>query len=177
MFRNSHTPGGRTMPHHHELETLGSLVETAETQRTVQNTSALRNYLDHHPQLATLTLRMTEEIKQKLCLYIGNADQKAQEQLQGELDALGRHLATLSEKPSILHYLLCEEILTSYLMLRCSDVMYARHHGSLTSIALRRADSAQIRFLRAIKTLANIHQRLPQIVNVNLGTQQIAMTN
>src|SRR5262249_5087731 len=34
-FRNSHTSRGGTMPHHHELETLGSLVETAETQRTL----------------------------------------------------------------------------------------------------------------------------------------------
>jgi len=63
--------------------------------------------------------------------------------------------------------------LTSYVMLRCSDVMYSRHHGTLTTMALRRADSAQIRFLRAIKTLAQIQQRLPQIVNVNLGQQII----
>ncbi len=58
-------------------------------------------------------------------------------------------------------------------MLRSADTAYARHQGSLTAMALRRADSAQIRFLRALKTLAQIHQRLPQIVNVNLGNQQI----
>jgi hypothetical protein len=165
------------MPHHHELETLGSLVETAETQRTIQHTTALQNYLDQHPQLADLTLQMTAEIKQKLLFYVGNADQKAQQQLQEELAELGRQLANLSEKPTVLHQLLCEEVLISYVMLRCSDAMYSRHHGSLTSMALRRADSAQIRFLRAIKTLAQIHQRLPQIVNVNLGHQQIALTN
>jgi hypothetical protein len=164
------------MPHHHELETLGSLVETAETQRTFQHTAALQNYLDQHPQLATLTLRMTEEIREKLLFYVGNADQKAQAQLQEEVAELGRQLANLTEKPTVLHRLLAEEVLTSYLMLRCADTAYARHQGSLTTMALRRADSAQIRFLRAIKTLANIHQRLPQIVNVNLGTQQIAMT-
>jgi len=152
---------------------LGSFVETAETQRTFQHTTALKSYLDQHPQLSTITLRMTEEIKQKLLFYVGNADQKAQDKLQVELDELGRQLAHLSEKPNVLHHLLCEEILTSYLMLRCSDVMYARHHGSLTSMALRRTDSAQIRFLRAIKTLAQIQQRLPQIINVNLGNQQI----
>jgi hypothetical protein len=165
------------MPHHHELEMLGSVVETAETQRTVQNTTALKNYLDQHPQLADLTLQMTAEIKQKLLFYVGNADKEAQEKLQEEITELGRQLADLSEKPNVLHQLLCEEILTSYLMLRSADTSYARHYGNISSIALRRADSAQIRFLRAIKTLANIHQRLPQIVNVNLGTQQIAMTN
>ena len=165
------------MPHNHELEMLGSVVETAETQRTVQNTTALQNYLDQHPQLADLTLQMTAEIKQKLLFYLGNADHKAQEHLQEEVAELGRQLASLSEKPTVLHRLLAEEVLISYVMLRCSDAMYSRHHGSLTSMALRRADSAQIRFLRAIKTLANIHQRLPQIVNVNLGNQQIALTN
>ena len=165
------------MPHNHELEMLGSVVETAETQRTVQNTTALQNYLDQHPQLADLTLQMTAEIKQKLLFYVGNADQKAQEHLQEEVAELGRQLASLSEKPTVLHRLLAEEVLTSYLMLRCADTAYARHQGSLTTMALRRADSAQIRFLRAIKTLAQIHQRLPQIVNVNLGHQQIALTN
>jgi len=125
-----------------------------------------------------MTLGMTADIRQKLLMYMANADPKTQASLQGELDTLQRQLATMSEKPTILHHLLCEEVLISYVMLRCSDAMYSRHHGSLTSMALRRADSAQIRFLRAIKTLANIHQRLPQqIVNVNLGTQQIAMTN
>jgi hypothetical protein len=165
------------MPHNHELDGLGSFVERAESQRTLQHTTALKSYVDQHPQLADLTLQMTAEIKQKLLFYVGNADQKAQEQLQEEITELGRQLANLTEKPTVLHRLLAEEVLTSYLMLRCADTAYARHQGSLTTMALRRADSAQIRFLRAIKTLANIHQRLPQIVNVNLGTQQIAMTN
>jgi hypothetical protein len=62
-------------------------------------------------------------------------------------------------------------------MLRCADVMYSRHHANVSTLGLRKMDTAQIRFLRALKTLANIHQRLPQIVNVNLGNQQIALTN
>jgi hypothetical protein len=165
------------MPHNHELETLGSLVETAETQRTLQHTTALKSYVDQHPQLADLTLQMTAEIKQKLLFYVGNADQKAQQQLQEEVAELGKQLANLSEKPNILHQLLCEEVLTSYLMLRCADVMYSRHHANVSTLGLRKMDTAQIRFLRALKTLANIHQRLPQIVNVNLGNQQIALTN
>ena len=165
------------MPHHHELETLGSLVETAESQRTFQHTTAVKHYMDQHPQLADLTLQMTAEIQQKLLFYVGNADKEAQEKLQEELAELGRQLAHLSEKPNVLHQLLCEEILTSYLMLRSADTSYARHYGNISSMALRRADSAQIRFLRALKTLAQIHQRLPQIVNVNLGHQQIALTN
>src|SRR5262249_20853270 len=158
------------MPHHHELETLGSLVETAESQRTFQHTTALQNYLDQHPQLSAITLNMTEEIKQRLVLYIGNADKKAQETLQGELDELGRHLVNLSEKPNILHQLLCEEILISYLMMRCSDVMYTRHHGSLTSMALRKSDAAHVRLMRSIRTLASI-QKLTPFINVNLGQQ------
>jgi len=166
------------MPHdNHELDELGSFVERAETQRTGQNTTILKTYLDQHPQLLDMTMSMTADIRQKLFLYIANADPHTQETLQVELDTLQKHLASLSEQPNVLHHLLCEEVLTSYLMLRCADVMYARHHGHLSTLALRKMDTAQIRFLRAIKTLTNIHQRLPQIVNVNLGHQQIAVTN
>src|SRR5215471_8608369 len=165
------------MPYNNELDELGSFVNRAETQRTYQNTTALQHYLDQHPDLSDMTLSMTADIRHKLLLYMANADSKTQEKLQAELDTLQSHLANLSEKPNVLHHLLCEEVLISYVMLRCSDAMYSRHHGSLTSMGLRRADSAQIRFLRAIKTLAQIHQRLPQIVNVNLGHQQIALTN
>ena len=161
------------MPHHHELDELGSFVNQAETQRTFPHTQALKHYLDQHPDLSDMTLSMTADIRQKLLMYMANADQKAQEQLQEEITELGRQLANLTEKPTVLHRLLAEEVLTSYLMLRCADTAYARHQGSLTTMALRRADSAQIRFLRALKTLAQIHQRLPQIVNVNLGNQQI----
>src|SRR5262249_26537436 len=112
-FRNSHNQGGGTMPHHHELEELGSLVDRTETQRTIQNTTALQEYLDKHPQLSAITLSMTDEVKQRLVLYMGNADKTTQEKLQGELDELGRHLANLSEKPNMLHQLLCEEVLLS----------------------------------------------------------------
>src|SRR4029453_8672801 len=118
-FRNSHTPGGRKMPHHHELEMLGSVVETAETQRTVQNTTALKHYLDQHPDLSDMTLSMTADIRQKLLMYMANADPKTQASLQAELDTLQSHLANLTERPTVLHHLLCEEVLTSYIMLRC----------------------------------------------------------
>jgi len=165
------------MPHTHELETLGSLIDTAETQRTFENTTALKNYIDQHPQLSDLTMSMTDEVKKKLLFYVGNADQRTQETLQGELDELRRHLQNVSEKPTILHYLLCEEVLVSYLMLRCSDVMYSRHHGSLTSMALRRSDASHVRLMRSIRTLASV-QRLVPCINVNIGgTQQIAMAN
>ena len=158
------------MPHDNQLDELGSFVDRAETQRTFQNTTALQEYLDKHPQIAEITLGMTEEVKNKLIFYMSNADKKTQEVLQGELDELGRHLATLSEKPNILHQLLCEEILISYLMMRCSDVMYTRHHGSLTSIALRKSDAAHVRLMRSIRTLGSI-QKLTPFINVNLGQQ------
>jgi ubiquitin C-terminal hydrolase len=153
-----------------DMSQLQSLVSIAERERASKNTTALQEYMDNHPQLSAITLNMTEEIKQKLVMYIGNADKKAQETLQGELDELGRHLANLSENPNILHQLLCEEVLVSYLMLRCSDVMYTRHHGSLTSMALRKSDAAHVRLMRSIRTLASI-QKITQFVNVNLGQQ------
>src|SRR5262249_20333266 len=159
------------MSHSNELAMLGSLVESAESQRTFQHTTALQSYLDQHPDLSDMTLSMTADIRQKLLLYMANADPKTQASLQAELDTLQSHLANLSERPTVLHHLLCEEVLTSYLMLRCADVMYSRHHANVSTLGLRKMDTAQIRFLRAVKTLTNIHQRLPQIVHVNLGQQ------
>src|SRR5215468_11752001 len=131
------------MPHDNQLDELRSFVNRAETQITYQNTTALKNYLDQHPDLSDMTLSMTADICQKLLLYMANADPKTQANLQAELDTLQSHLANLSEQPTVLHRLLAEEVLTSYLMLRCADTAYARHQGSLTTMALRRADSAQ----------------------------------
>ena len=159
------------MPHDNQLDELGSFVERAETQRTLQNTTALEEYMGNHPQIAAITLNMTEEVKQKLCFYIANGDQNKQEEISHELDELRRHIEKLSEKPNILHRLLCEEIELSFLFLRHADTIYARHYSNLSSLALRRMDAAQIRFLRALKTLACIHQKLPQFINVNLGQQ------
>src|SRR5215831_11470645 len=94
------------MSHSNELAMLGSLVESAESQRTFQHTTALQNYLDQHPDLSDMTLSMTADIRQKLLLYMANADPKTQASLQTELDALQSHLANLSEKPNVLHHLL-----------------------------------------------------------------------
>jgi len=152
------------------INELHTLVLTAERDRDSKHTTALKTYIDQHPQLSTITLSMTEEIREKLLFYVGNADKKTQEKLQIELNTLRDHLANLSEKPNVLHHLLCEEVLTSYLMLRCADVIYSRHHANVSTLGLRKMDTAQIRFLRALKTLASI-QKLAPFINVNLGQQ------
>ena len=164
------------MLHDNQLDELGSFVERAETQRTRQNTHAVQEYLDKHPQIPAITLNMAEEVKNKLLFYISSADQNKQSDIQEELEELRRRIESLSEKPNILHTLLAEEIQLSYLFLRHADTMYARHHSTISSLTLRRTDAAQARFLRALRTLASIHQKLPQFINVNLGSQQIAMT-
>ncbi len=159
----------------HDVNELHSLITTAERDRNSKNTTALKEYVDNHPQIAAITLGMTEEVKQKLLVYMSNVDQSKQSKIQEELDELRRHLENMSSKPNILHTLLAEEIQLSYLFLRHADTVYARHYANLSSLALRRMDTAQIRFLRALKTLASI-QKLSPFINVNLGTQQIAMT-
>jgi len=164
------------MPHDNQLDELSSFVNRAETQRTRQNTHAVQEFMDNHPQIAEITLGMTEEVKNKLIFYMSNADQDKQYEIQEELRELRRHIEGLSEKPNLLHTLVAEEIQISYLFLRHADTMYARHQSNISSLTLRRMDAAQTRFLRALRTLASIHQKLPQFINVNLGSQQIAMT-
>ena len=69
------------MPHDHQLDELRSFVNRAETQRTYQNTMALQSYLDQHPDLSDMTLSMTADIRQKLLMYMANADPKTQASL------------------------------------------------------------------------------------------------
>jgi hypothetical protein len=68
--------------------------------------------------------------------------------------------------------LLAEEITLSYLMMRQSDASHARQYGQTSTQALRRADTAHVRFMRSLRTLASI-QKLTPFINLNLGMQQI----
>src|SRR4030095_4927575 len=150
---------------------IEELVKSAEQQRNRQSITALKRYVDNHPEIPNITLKLTEEIKTKLLFYVSSGNPEKEQELRNELEVMKKHIESLNEQPNIIHTLLSEEIQLSWLFLRHADTVFARHHSNLSSLTLRRMDTAQIRFLRALKTLANIHQRLPQVVHVNLGQQ------
>ena len=153
---------------------LESLVQDAEVHRTAQKTSAVQTYVETHPELPRHTHNLTHEIKGKLLYHLANGDSAQEAQMRGEVEALEAHLATSTNEPgNILFALLAEEIALSYLMLRQCDISAARNYGQTSTQHVRRAESASVRLMRSIRTLASI-QRLP-FINVNLG-QQIVHT-
>ena len=154
---------------------LEALVQEAEVHRQEQKTAEVQRYLDSHPELPQYTRNLTNEIKEKVIFHLANGDSTQQAQIRGEVEALQAHIATATEPGNILIALLGEELVLGYLMLRQCDVSSSRSYGQTSAQALRRSDTAHVRFMRTIRTLASI-QRLP-FINVNIGgTQQIAMT-
>jgi len=149
---------------------LEALVQDAEVYRHAQKTSAVQTYVDAHPALQHHTRNLTNEIKEKLIFYIANGERDKEEALRHELEAIRAQIDALNEPANILFSLLGEEITLSFLMLRQHDVSAARQYGQTSTQALRRADTAHVRLMRSIRTLASI-QKLTPFINVNLGQQ------
>ena len=162
---------------HNPFIQLESLVQDAEVHRHVHHTSEVQKYVDTHPELHHHTRTLTNEIKEKLIFYIANGERDKEEHIRSELEGIRSHIDASNEQGNVLFSLLAEEIALSYLMMRQSDVSQARHHPHLSAQALRRADTAHVRLMRSIRTLASI-QKLTPFINVNIGGhQQIALTS
>jgi hypothetical protein len=151
---------------------LETLVQDAEVHRQGQKTAEVQRYLDTHPALPQYTRNLTHEIKEKIIYHLANGDTAQAAQIRGEVEALQAHIATAHEPGNILFSLLAEEITLSYLMMRQADTSHARIYGQTSIQALRRADTAHVRFMRSLRTLASI-QKLTPFINLNWGTQQI----
>jgi hypothetical protein len=158
-----------------QLVHLSALVQHAEETRNLQNTTAIKQYVTNNPTLSVNTFHLTNEIKERLVYYMASGDREKEEKIRQELEVVRAQLDTLNEKGNILFALLMEEIELSYLMMRQCDSSHARHHANLSTQALRRADTAHVRLMRTIRTLASI-QKLTPFINVNLGNQQIVHT-
>ena len=151
---------------------LEALVQDAEVHPHAQKTSAVQGYLDTHPALSQYTRNLTHEIQDKILFHLANGDKAQEDQIRGEVDVLRSQIDALHEPGNMLFSLLGEEIVLSYLMLRQCDVSAARQYGQTSTQALRRADTAHVRFMRSLRTLASI-QKLTPFINLNWGTQQI----
>ena len=161
--------------HNNPFTQLESLVQDAEVHRQGQATAEVQRYLDTHPALPQYTRNLTLEIQDKIFFHLANGDKAQEAQIREEVNVIRAQIDAVHEPGNMLFTLLGEEIVLSYLMLRQCDISAARQYGQTSTQALRRADTAHVRLMRTIHTLASI-QRLP-FINVNIGgTQQIAMT-
>ena len=151
---------------------LETLVQDAEVYRNAQQTSAVQHYVDTHPELPDYTRNLTLEIQDKILFHLANGDRVQEAQIREEVNVIRAQIDTLHEPGNILFTLLGEEIVLSYLMLRQCDISSARTYGQTSTQQLRRADTAHVRLMRSIRTLASV-QKLTPFINLNLGTQQI----
>jgi hypothetical protein len=151
---------------------LEALVQDAEVHRQEQKTAEVQRYLDTHPALPQYTRNLTHEIQDKILFHLANGDTAQEAQIRGEVDVIRAQIDALHEPGNVLFSLLGEEIVLSYLMLRQCDMSAARNYGQTSSQHLRRADTASVRLMRSIRTLASI-QKLTPFINLNWGTQQI----
>src|SRR5215467_7094392 len=151
---------------------LEALIQEAEVHRQGQKTAEVQRYLDTHPALPQYTRNLTHEIQDKIIFHLANGDKAQEAQIRGEVNVIRAQIDALHEPGNMLFSLLGEEIVLSYLMLRQCDISSARTYGQTSTQQLRRADSASVRFMRSLRTLASI-QKLTPFINLNLGTQQI----
>ena len=149
-----------------------TLIQDAEVHRHVQKTAEVQRYLDTHPALPDYTRNLTHEIQDKILFHIANGDKAQEAQIREEVNVIRAQIDALHEPGNVLFSLLGEEIVLSYLMLRQCDISAARNYGQTSAQALRRADTAHVRFMRSLRTLASI-QKLTPFINLNWGTQQI----
>src|SRR5215813_13428646 len=140
----------RIIMHNDQFVQLESLVQDAEVHR----------YLDSHPALPQYTRNLTHEIQDKILFHLANGDKAQEAQIREEVNVIRSQIDALHEPGNMLFSLLGEEIVLSYLMLRQCDISAARQYGQTSTQALRRADTASVRLMRSIRTLASI-QRLP----------------
>ena len=151
---------------------LEALIQEAEVHRQGQKTAEVQRYLDTHPALPQYTRNLTHEIQDKILFHLANGDTAQEAQIREEVNVIRAQIDALHEPGNVLFSLLGEEIVLSYLMLRQCDISSARTFGQTSTQALRRADSASVRLMRSIRTMASI-QKLTPFINLNLGTQQI----
>lgn len=82
-----------------------------------------------------------------------------------------------SSPPSLLETLLIERIVACWLHLNYAEVLYAQNMQHLdyrqAAFHLKRMESAQRRYLQAIKGLAQVRRLLGPAVQVNVANQQV----
>jgi hypothetical protein len=121
----------------------------------------LRAFLDQHPEIHKTVGDLTRRAEDVwLDLLVGD-DVLGRESVHRELSSLKTDLT--GEHPAALEKLLVDEISLCYLAQRQAQIAASTTGGSIVQAAfrLRRAESAQKRYLAAMKTLANLRALVP----------------
>ena len=145
-----------------EFAQLESLVERAETQRDECSVADLRTFTKKHPAVFNLAKGLSSEVQEKLLTYIASGSREIKVKLQEEINEL-KHQIVGTNNTNILDRLMCEEVTTSFLFTRYIDTVVTRHFHHLSSLDIRKADYASVRFNRAVNTVQKLRRALPEI--------------
>jgi hypothetical protein len=159
------------------LNDLHTLVRQAQTgDRSVL--PALKAHLDAHPELWQTRGNLAQQLKTTLIAKVAGAAQLAtQEAILCWWDHQVTALAGPQGAP--LEQLLAEDILTCWfdwylLRLMQGKVLESGALGAMTIHTVEHMlDAAQGRYLKAVKTLAQIRKLGVPVVQVNIGTHQV----
>ena len=138
----------------------------------------LRNKLKERPELAKLydIAANTERIWIDTMFAKAEA---AKECAKAQLSQLRRELA--GENPSPLESILVDRIALCWLQVQYADSVYAQSMGELTlrqgAYHQDRQDRAHMRFLLAVRTLAQIRKLGVPVVQLNIADKQINMVS
>ena len=135
---------------------------------------ALKTHMDAHPEYWVQQGNLSQEIRDLLIIQLSVGDVARQEAITRWYEAEFQRLA--GPAPSPLEVLLVGEILTCWLDLdrwRLISVALdkAPTRGDAQTVQ-RRVDAAHQRWLKAVKTLAQIRKLGVPVVQINLAAQQ-----
>ncbi len=145
-----------------EFAQLELLAERAETQRDEYSVAELRTFNKEHPAVFNLAKGLSSEVQEKLLTYIASGSREMKAKLQDEMNELKNQIIG-TNNTNILDRLMCEEVTTSFLFTRYIDTVVTRHFHHLSSLDIRKADYASVRFNRAVNTLQKLRRALPEI--------------
>jgi hypothetical protein len=139
----------------------------------------IREALDEAPELARIFVDLSQEAERSLIRHISGDNLLVQEALPRQLEAMRKEL--VDPNPSPLERLLIERVVASWLQVRYFEAHYAKNLPNLNVVQSeylqKRIDRAHKRHLSAIRTLAQVRNKLlkPTIAQLNVAGQQINM--
>ena len=155
-----------------EFVELESCLQAAESHRSKDNVSALKDYVSQTPTLGKKARALSEEMEEKLLFYIASGDATKKAQLKLEVEQLRTQLLGHGDC-HIAEQLLANEIALSLILMRYCDTRLVRHFNHSSSTETRKMDAIHSRLMRSLKTYAAVKRAIPDFAinlsQVNIG--------
>lgn len=151
---NSVAPPTHTLPE--ILEELADRANSGERGGLIQ----LRKFLDEHPEAWTTVGNLGRQAEQIWIDMIASHDQLMIESIKRQLASMKEQLA--GSHPTVIEKLLIDQVACAWLALKHAEIQLPKTGDTSKqgTLLLKRAESAQRRYLGAIKMLTTLRARL-----------------